>query len=59
VSVDSLERITDDLRANKHGSKKGTWDPVCKNRYEPTRNQYVEKCLKTWTSKQRHMHKQN
>ena len=38
VSIDPLHWIMDDLHANKHGSKKGTQDPVCKDRYEPARN---------------------
>ena len=38
VFVDSLDCITNDPHANNHGSKKGTQDPVCKDRYEPARN---------------------
>ena len=35
VSIDPLHWIMDDLRANKHGSKKGTRDPVYKDKHEP------------------------
>ena len=35
VSIDPLDWIMDDLRANKHGSKKGTRDPVYKDKHEP------------------------
>ena len=34
VSIDPLDWIMDDPRANKHGSRKGTRDPMCKDRYE-------------------------
>ena len=31
VSIDMLDWITEDTRANKHDSKKGTQDLVCKD----------------------------
>ena len=35
VSIDPLDWIMDDIHAIKHGSKKGTRDPVYKDKHEP------------------------